>query len=169
MIEQQFEELAKRWPALFQKSGDFELSVGQGWYGIIDTLCRFISHKVETLQIRLKYAMENPGSTPDESIKEIEARLEQAIADLPTIVQVKEKFGTLRFYVYGGTPEMNNYIEFAEGMSRITCEVCGNPGKSRNTGWVMVLCDLHHRENEAGQILDMKSISSVFDYDHDYD
>ena len=146
MTDQQFENLAKRWPDLFQKSGDFELSVGEGWYNIIDLLCGFLSGKVEHEKRRLKYAIENPTAKFVEPVLKIEEKLARAMEDLPTIVQVKEKYGTLRFYIDGGTPDMEYYIVFAEAMSGRTCEICGSPGESRNNGWVRVLCDKHHRD-----------------------
>lgn len=152
MNDQKFEDLAKRWPDLFQKAGDFEFSIGEGWYDIVDVLCGFLSYDVESAKRRLKYAMENPNANMAESIASIEAKLAKAIEELPTLAQVKEKFGTMRFYVDGGTPEMHNYIEFAEAMTGRTCEVCGDRGKSRSGGWIRVLCDKHSREQDEKDI-----------------
>lgn len=148
MSEQQFEELAKRWPDLFQKSGDFEFSIGGGWFDIVDVLCGFLSHDIETAKRRLKYAMENPNAKFNQPIYELEKNVADALEALPTMVQVKEKFGTMRFYVDGGTAEMHNYISFAEAMTSRTCEVCGDPGKSRQGRWIKVLCDKHSREQD---------------------
>ena len=145
MEEQKFEELAKRHPDIFQKSGDFEFSIGDGWYGIIDTLCGMISYRLENAKSRLKYAMENPDARFVKPIAELEKDVANAMEELPEIAQVKEKFGTLRFYVHGGTEEMRHYIDFAEAMTSCVCEECGNPGKSRSGGWVKVLCNEHHR------------------------
>ena len=145
MEEQKFEELAKRHPDLFQKSGDFEFSIGDGWYGIIDVLCGMISYRLENAKSRLKYAMENPDAKFTKPIAELEKDVVAAMDELPVITQVKEKFGTLRFYVHGGTSEMNNYIEFAEAMTGRVCEECGAPGESRTGGWIKVLCNDHHR------------------------
>ena len=148
MTEQQFEDLAKRWPDLFQKSGDFELSVGNGWYSIIDTLCGLISYKMETAKRRLKYALENPNANMKESVAELEAAVSDELEKLPTIAQVKEKFGGLRFYVDGGSTEIDNYITFAESIACYTCEVCGAPGERRSGNWVRTLCNTHYREQE---------------------
>jgi hypothetical protein len=59
------------------------------------------------------------------------------------VLQVKEKFGTLRFYTNFETKEISNYIEEAEKKSAHTCEVCGEEGKLRTGGWLMTLCDEH--------------------------
>ena len=65
------------------------------------------------------------------------------------VSQVKEKFGTLRFYYEGGDEYINGLVSMAESMSEVTCEVCGNPGKRRAGGWIKTLCDRHHEEREA--------------------
>jgi len=59
------------------------------------------------------------------------------------VFQVKEKFGTLRFYIGKGSDEMFKLIDDAERDSKTTCEVCGVPGKLRIDGWMKVLCDEH--------------------------
>ena len=55
--------------------------------------------------------------------------------------QVKEKFGTLRFYARSATDETFALIDEAEDISEKTCEVCGKPGTLRGKGWVQTLCD----------------------------
>jgi hypothetical protein len=57
------------------------------------------------------------------------------------ILQVKEKYGGLRFYVDGVTDAMYELIEQAERLSYHTCEACGKSGKTRGTGWIVTLCD----------------------------
>lgn len=56
-------------------------------------------------------------------------------------LQVKEKFGRLRFYMTTQTAEMLDAIAAAEAESERTCEHCGEPGKLRSLGWVRTLCD----------------------------
>jgi len=57
--------------------------------------------------------------------------------------QVKEKFGTLRFYL--DTPlgdEIDALVDKAEAASGVTCEACGCPGSLRcRKGWYSTLCD----------------------------
>lgn len=58
------------------------------------------------------------------------------------ITQVKEKYGTLRFYIGGGTDAIWDRIEKAEEDSEYICEVTGKPGKLRDDiGWWKTLCD----------------------------
>jgi hypothetical protein len=56
------------------------------------------------------------------------------------VQQVKEKFGTLRFYC-GGTEAIHRYIHLAERLSSITCEDCGKPGTANDSGWIRTQCD----------------------------
>lgn len=60
--------------------------------------------------------------------------------------QVKEKFGTLRYYyrteVEGARERMNALIRAAEDQCERTCEQCGQPGvrHTNGRGWIMTLC-----------------------------
>lgn len=56
-------------------------------------------------------------------------------------LQVKEKFGTLRFYLDMYTDEAEAAIAIAEEESARTCERCGAPGLLRDGSWVLTLCD----------------------------
>lgn len=75
-------------------------------------------------------------------------RLSQAIsthigsAGLDVVAtQVKEKFGTLRFYVDGGDEEVFRLIDSAEQESATICESCGAPGTLTMKGWCSTLCE----------------------------
>jgi hypothetical protein len=76
-------------------------------------------------------------------------------------VQIKEKFGGLRFYydLYRAegselTEEQETEargkiyeaVEKAEQVAAVACEVCGQPGKRRNGSWIRTLCDEHAKE-----------------------
>lgn len=70
------------------------------------------------------------------------------------ITDVKEKFGSLRFY-YDDHSKASEYIsgmvDFAEKMSEVTCERCGRPGTFRGElPWFKTLCDNHFMERIAG-------------------
>jgi hypothetical protein len=57
--------------------------------------------------------------------------------------QVKEKFGTLRFYLDTSLgDEIDALVAEAEAASGVTCEACGCPGSPRcRNGWYSTLCD----------------------------
>ena len=91
---------------------------GDGWYKIIDEL----SAKLEKLIVKwIANDMENEDCFPRAST-------------------VKEKYGTLRFYLTSGTEAMDALIDKAEKQSAKTCEVCGKPGKLRGRAWLSVRC-----------------------------
>ena len=59
------------------------------------------------------------------------------------IVQIKEKFGTLRIYTRGSSnEEIQNLISEMEKICDSTCDRCGSKeGILRGNGWVRVTCD----------------------------
>jgi hypothetical protein len=59
------------------------------------------------------------------------------------VLQVKEKFGGLRFYIEQTTEVLHNRIDKAKDEAYRTCEVCGKPGFLRNNGWIETRCDEH--------------------------
>lgn len=59
----------------------------------------------------------------------------------PRASQVKEKFGTLRFYMTSATDEMREHVRKAENKSAKVCEDCGAEGVMREGGWIRTLCN----------------------------
>lgn len=76
-----------------------------------------------------------------ELLKELSAKLEPLGV---VAAQVKEKFGTLRFYTEGVdvavADAVDLAIEAAEAKSEVTCEECGAPGALNNGPWYRVSC-----------------------------
>lgn len=60
--------------------------------------------------------------------------------DRPSVQQVKEKYGSLRFYLSHGSEEMYALIGSAEALSAETCETCGQPGEIKGKGWLRCTC-----------------------------
>jgi hypothetical protein len=111
--------LLGRYPILYQGHKlpitqnlmSFGFEVGDGWFKLIDDL----SSQITALD-------EKNGST--------------TIA-----MQVKSKFGGLRFYIESGSDAIFDLIDKAEADSLTICEWCGEPGEQRGGGWVYTLCD----------------------------
>jgi hypothetical protein len=76
----------------------------------------------------------------DDCFKEI---LECPSGDTIVLVQVKEKYGTLRIYTNSGTDCIDEAIDRAEIKSETTCEDCGDFGVLDTTGWWSVRCENH--------------------------
>lgn len=99
---------------------------GDGWYNILDNLCSNIQHYTDWNNENYAKGHKQYKQVP------------QVVA-----VQVKEKFGGLRFYYDGGDDHISGMVRMAEAWADNTCEECGNPGKSRKGGWIQTLCDKH--------------------------
>lgn len=113
-------KLYKKYPKIFrQKDLSMEktamcwgISIGNGWYWLIDKLCSQLQWDIDK-----------------NHYPQIET------------VQVKEKFGGLRFYTNGGTNEQNGMISLAESLSFSICEDCGTTKDvSQTKGWIVTLC-----------------------------
>jgi hypothetical protein len=125
---------------------------GDGWYQIIDTLSYALTMPHLSAKKDLEDWTKNLGKEmwpgcigTQEDIDKAQKKFDET--PCPVAVQVKEKFGTLRFYVDGATDIQYNYIEFAEMMSGRTCEVCGKPGQTYYMGWHRTLCNEHANED----------------------
>lgn len=147
------------------------IAVGDGWYNIIDRLCALIQWRIDQQiknieRIREYHVMratalngdwsifnkKHEGNRPEwverqraELLGPLPAHWEKIPDEIPQVVavQVKEKFGGLRFYADGGDKTTDAYIEMAEALADVTCEQCGAPGKKVSGGWIVTLCDQH--------------------------
>lgn len=123
------QQLVQKYPEMFQLRTKpstegpqwplalFGTECGDGWFDILDLLCHEIRHYQQ-------FKKQEPI----------------------TITQIKEKFGTLRFYYEGGDDVVYALSNFAESISGRVCEDCGQPGRTRSGGWVRTLCDFHAEE-----------------------
>ena len=125
-----YEDWKKRFPLCFEREGccmTFGLEFNSGWNGIVEELLGKIeAHLTE------KYAA--GFRDPDYGFQ---------------IDQIKEKFGTLRFYVCGADDPIFNFILDAERKSAQTCELCGAPGSlhcRKGAFWLHTFCPAHAEE-----------------------
>jgi len=88
-------------------------------------------------------------------IRDLSEELEAEILKLPEedrqyckASQVKEKYGTLRFYMSMETDEMDRLIRLYTDKSDEICEQCGKPGQLRGNGWLFVACDEHSKDQK---------------------
>jgi len=165
------EALCAKYPLIFKdRNGDMRTTlmcwgfeVNDGWYNIIDTLCGLLTSEYRSAKSRYEYLMQvgignvlyGTKTVTQEAIDEAKAKLDEETLKVPVAVQVKEKFGGLRFYVQAATDKHYDYISFAESISYRTCEQCGAPGKRYTDGWHTTLCDIHAamlgREDEPNE------------------
>ena len=90
---------------------------GDGWFNILDQLMGNIQHHIDWKN-----------------------KKEEVVAQV-TLDQVKEKFGTLRFYYTGGDDVIDGMVRMAESMSGVTCEECSAPAKTHGPGWIRTICE----------------------------
>lgn len=69
------------------------------------------------------------------------------------VVQIKEKFGALRFYIQTGENcsrrRADALIKAYEYMSSHTCEICGKAARCRTLGYIQTLCRYPHDQAEG--------------------
>ena len=140
-------QLFKKYPRIFRQK-DLPMSqtcmcwgidTGNGWYRLLDELCHCIQTMIDNNRHMINYQLE--------------------------ATQVKEKYGTLRFYYqwypikdkskYKPTAEDNERmmrelegaVLFADHFSGSICEECGQPGETKTIyGWVYTRCKTHMDE-----------------------
>ncbi len=115
---------------------------GDGWFNIIDKLCGNIQHHINWAEEQREREVQR--GIAGESGMPRTPHVPQVVA-----TQVKEKFGSLRFYYEGGDDYISGLVSMAESMSEVTCEVCGTPGIARGGGWIRTLCDEHANGKES--------------------
>ncbi len=114
--------------------GDVMLAVGTGWVAHVNKI-------TDTVVSRIKRYNDNRGT---------QFKLE--------ILQIKEKFGGLRYYfkIQGLADydvefynETHKYITRMETVVEHVCEACGMYGETvvTDNGWTQTLCDKHAKED----------------------
>lgn len=136
--EQFSKRMKEKFPKMFAGSyGGF--ATGEGWWPMLETLCETIQNHIDQNNDR-----RNRLLVKNEFNQKIPDEIPQVVVD-----QIKEKFGTLRFYYQGGDEFIHGAAWLAESLSGQICEECGSPGERRHGGWVRTLCDKHEDERNA--------------------
>lgn len=131
MLCERFPKLyADRHGSLQQTAMCWGFSCGDGWFRILFEL----SEEIDAI---LKKMDTDTGFT--EATKTTKEPRTPAV-DAFKVVQVKEKFGTLRYYVNYSSDEISAAVNKAEHRSAVTCEECGEPGVLRGTTWWRTAC-----------------------------
>jgi hypothetical protein len=123
-------ELVEAYPDLFHPAADHPGAAeaspdcGEGWRDLLERAC-----------VRIRAAVQADGG----SFK---------------ATQIKEKYGTLRFYWSGvlsqeADSKVEEVVDLAEARSACTCELCGAEGRLYGPGWLTTRCEAHARGEPA--------------------
>jgi hypothetical protein len=115
--------MANRYAPMTETCMCWGFECGDGWFPILNQLMGNIQHHIDW------------------------ANKKEEVVPQVVLEQVKEKFGTLRFYYTGGDDYIRGLVSMAESMSGITCEECGKPGTSTSGGWIKTACQEHGGED----------------------
>ena len=115
------ELLCQKYPSIFKdRHADMRstamcwgFSCGDGWFDLVDVLCAEIKS--------------HAADTGFEFVA----------------TQIKEKYGTLHFYVQYSDEHVSGLIWMASALSGHICEECGQPGNRSGGGWIETRCPLH--------------------------
>jgi hypothetical protein len=78
-----------------------------------------------------------------------------------TALQIKEKFGTLRFYYTGGDERITPIVDFYESYTQYICEDCGSTVDVGSTsGWIRNVCQKHAKGSKRN--IHNKEATSLF-------
>jgi hypothetical protein len=159
------EKLCKDYPEIFKdRRGNMQetamcwgFECGDGWYSIIDFLCTGLMndvkrarHKVKFIEKEMKERKDDLGRGlyNEKTLAKAKEELLEAEKNIPVAVQVKEKFGGLRFYVSGGTDKHHEMISMVEALSYRVCEECSTmvDVERYSIGYMRTLCAKHADE-----------------------
>src|SRR5450756_949918 len=124
------QRITERWPAWFNVAGNtretlmcFGFEHGDGWFDLVWRLC--------------------------ERLEPVVASVERKAGRPFEVLQVKEKFGGMRFYTNFIDDTISALIDDAELESTQTCEACGKPDSRQGGGWITTRCDKHVDANRT--------------------
>jgi hypothetical protein len=163
--------LTKKYPKIFvDMHGDpkktcmsWGITCQDGWFYLIKTLCSSIQRRIDDQNEWVEKYGKKFAEEEAKLGKPADPRNTTLIPQV-VAVQVKEKFGGLRFYYDGGDDRIKGLVSYAESLSYQVCEECGLLDKSvaRNTtGWIRTNCRLcanpkvlhEHDSNKDGELV----------------
>jgi hypothetical protein len=126
-MKDDIQQITTKFPLMFGEIPS--ITCGDGWYDIVHCLCHTIQNHIDSRQKQHDW-MVSRGDIPTVTL-----------VPQVHVLQIKEKFGTLRFYYSGGDDYIAGAIQLSENLSSRTCENCGARGEIRNGIWIRTLCE----------------------------
>ena len=132
----------------------FGIECGDGWYALVHDLCEIISNYCRNCtednirEFRRINKWKRLVFWAKDMLKPKHLRFKPSHLRVQvSVLQIKEKFGGLRFYynVQGKCDYrfIDGAVDFAENLSYNTCEYCGTTSDKvgMTEGWVCVICE----------------------------
>lgn len=148
--------LCEKYPIIFKDRHEsitrtamvWGFSCEDGWFALLDVMCDALMQDHDRAKSDLESAERclrdgiSPTYYTEEYLEKCKKKYEEELAMVPVAIQVKEKYGTLRFYYYGGNLNTDSIVSAFEMMSAHTCETCGMTKDARRytDGWFKTLC-----------------------------
>ena len=148
-------DLIDKYPLLFRNKDErepfncFGFECDEGWFNILNSAFHLLYANYNHTKRMLDYWKNTSSNLDDlalkkeEQIKYFEEELSKIVDNMPMVVQIKEKFGTLRLYMDNYKEFDSGVIQMAEEMSAFTCEICGCAAETYTIGWHKTLCTTH--------------------------
>jgi len=125
MSPEKSQQLMSIYPDLFDLGNEcnlvtmFGFDCGDGWFDILKECIEGIKDELEM----------NPWYVDEWNSS-------------PKVTQIKEKYGTLSFYMTVVNDAICDIIDRAEYKSSVICEECGKPGNIKcKSSWYITICD----------------------------
>lgn len=117
------------------------------WYRVVDFIYKWICPIFHCIPTYTEWDAMPEGwhkAFGDDMLNELNAiykKFDRAQKKNFRILQIKEKYGTLRFYTSFTTPELIRFTNKYEALSEKTCIECGYPATHMTKGYILPLCD----------------------------
>lgn len=153
-VERDVQELLEQKSVVMPIQFGFEC--GDGWYMLLDELMGNIQNHIENVNWNRKREMRwrigkwlqvksfrISHKRLNKFMKWLYNKVPRGVEPMRPIqvVQVKEKFGGLRYYYNGGDDQIFGMVTLAESVSYYMCENCGSTKNvGQTSGWITTLC-----------------------------
>jgi len=152
--------LVNKYPKILKKSeenkehcyGLFGFECGNGWFLHLDRMFADIQSMIDYSETNYENLKRHYNKLPwykkllsmYKKSRYNYLRVKQTPIPQVVAVQIKEKFGTLRFYYIGGDERITPIVDFYESQTRYICEDCGiNVDIGSTGGWIRNVCEKH--------------------------
>lgn len=169
-MDQRLEQiLVERYPTIFRDYGGditktcmgWGMSCGDGWFSLIDEMCREISSMTAntTIEVIAHQVKEKFGglrfyygiTSSDSLFDKINWKVRTLMCSRKWGRQYNKINDFRKKYHKTTNEKIEDVISYAEMKSYQICETCGQPGTRRGGGWVVTTCDECDKKFEEGK------------------